>query len=250
MDGRSMDSRGMDVIDSGPQRPVGRGARMLRRAVAPAVRRLVRADQRQRQTAAVLAGVVLAAGSVAALRAGLPQPVAARGPTWAALSGPPYDRLPGRTPIPPPRLISEDGQLVSGELPASTLSPSRAAVRQAVALVLGRYCRDPAAHTVQLIEEQYLPYPYPRAGRGPGIGPGRAPLPPLGPTRAPAPTGSPLPTPSAPPFPTPAPAGSWQFATALVSAADTGAAEVGLTLRWTGYTYRWRASLAQLDGCR
>lgn len=234
----------MDVIDSGPERPVGRGGRALRRALEPAVRRLLRADQRQRHTAAVLAGVLLATGSVAALRAGLPQPVAAGRPVWAVFEGPPYDRLPGRTPIPPPRLISEDGQWVSGELPASTLSPSRAAVRQAAGLVLGRYCRNPAAHTVQLLEERQVPWPGsrtgPRPGAGAGIGPGPAPLPPLGP--------GPYPTPTGPPAP--APAGSWRFAVALVTAADSGAPEATLTLRWTGYTYRWRASLAELDACR
>jgi hypothetical protein len=242
---------GMDVIDSGPERPAGRGGRALRRALAAAARRTVRIDQRQRHTAVVLACVLAAAGSVAALRAGLPQPARAHGPIWTVRGGPPYDLLPGRTPIPPPRLISEDGQGVAGELPATTLSPSRPAVGQAVALVLGRYCRTPATHTVRLIPETGLRWE-PGLGNSPGVQPGPAP--------------GPLPLPLPPPWPRTGPPGSstgsgslpagaaaadnpWRFAVALVTAAPSGSHEVTLTLRWTGYTYRWRGSLAELNHC-
>jgi hypothetical protein len=223
----------MDVIGSGPERPAGQGTRWLRHAVTPAVRGLAAASYQQRRVAAVVAGVLVAACSVAALRAGLPEPATPRGASlgWTVLSGPPYDTLPGRTPIPPPRLVSEDGQRMVGELPVFAPAPSRPAVRLAVAMVLGRYCRDPAAHTVQLLSEPRVRWEPGRAGPLPVP----MPAPPRGPGAAdpPAPLGDP-----------------WQFAVALVSMGSSPGPGLVLTLYWTGYTYRWRGSLAQLNACR
>ena len=54
---------------------------------------------------------------------------------------PPYDRLPGRTPIPVP---AQTGDGLSGPLPAIGGLDKRAAAA-AVDLVLGRYCLDPEA---------------------------------------------------------------------------------------------------------
>jgi hypothetical protein len=59
---------------------------------------------------------------------------------------PPYDRLPGRTPIPAP---AQTGDGLSGPLPATGGPDKRAAVA-AVDLVLGRYCLDPGRYTFTL----------------------------------------------------------------------------------------------------
>ena len=59
---------------------------------------------------------------------------------------PPYDRLPGRTPIPAP---AQTGDGVSGPLPAIG-GPDKRAAGAAVELVLGRYCLAPAGYTFTL----------------------------------------------------------------------------------------------------
>ncbi len=59
---------------------------------------------------------------------------------------PPYDRLPGRTPIPVP---AQTGDGLSGPLPAVG-GPDKRAAAAAVGLVLGRYCLDPAGYTFTL----------------------------------------------------------------------------------------------------
>lgn len=59
---------------------------------------------------------------------------------------PTFDRLPGRTPIPDP---AQTGDLLSGPLP-SIGPPTEASAREAVGLVLGRYCADLARFTVEL----------------------------------------------------------------------------------------------------
>jgi hypothetical protein len=210
------------------------------------LRRLAAADGQQRRTAAVLAGVVVAAGLVVGLRAGLPeQPASGRGDaggaSWTVLPGRPFDRLPGRTPIPPPILISMDGQRVAGELPVFALAPSEAAVRIAAGMVLGRYCRNPAAHDVQLVPGPR--YPLPTSG-------GFFPAPPGGPPPAtPTPgarTATPAPTPAA----VPDPAYRWMFVVVVVANRSTRQLDAVLTMRWTGNTYRWSSSLAQLNTCR
>lgn len=111
-----------------------------------------------------MAAVVLVAAAAAVLLArstSSPSPTEAA--RRAALSAsptptPPYDGLPGRTPIPDPAVAGE--QLV-GDLPAAGLPgpPGRAAAGLAVGLVLGRYCLDPAA------------YAYPLGSEGAGVDP-------------------------------------------------------------------------------
>lgn len=131
----------MDVIGSGPgpERPPGRLDRAVR-----AARRWLPADGRRRRSQGLLA-LLLAAGLVAALRGGLPEGRSGADQAWSAPWVRPYDTLPGRTPIPAPSLVSEDGRVVQGNLP---LRPSYdgdrvARRRAAVAMVLGRYCRRP-----------------------------------------------------------------------------------------------------------
>lgn len=59
---------------------------------------------------------------------------------------PPFDRLPGRTPIPEP---VQTGDGLSGPLPAIG-GPDRRTAGAAVDLVLGRYCLDPRRYTFTL----------------------------------------------------------------------------------------------------
>lgn len=59
---------------------------------------------------------------------------------------PPYDRRPGRTPIPEP---AQTGDGLSGPLPAIG-GPDKRAAAAAVYLVLGRYCLDPGGYTFTL----------------------------------------------------------------------------------------------------
>jgi hypothetical protein len=59
---------------------------------------------------------------------------------------PPYDRRPGRTPIPAP---AQTGDGLSGLLPAMA-GPDRRAAGTAVDLVLGRYCIDPMRYRFDL----------------------------------------------------------------------------------------------------
>ena len=129
----------MDLLSSGPERPPQRASRIWRR-------RSVR-----------LAAVVLvAAAALLLLRSTVdsaPSGVARStvddaGPT-VSLSPrptPPYDRLPGRTPIPAP---AQTGDGLSGPLPAIG-GPDKRAAGAAVDLVLGRYCVDPKGYTFTL----------------------------------------------------------------------------------------------------
>jgi hypothetical protein len=108
--------------------------------------------------------VLATAGAVAALRAGA-EPVPPRAepvappahrpsPEFRALSPPPpYDRLPGRTPIPAPRLVGPDWQIVRGRLPAVG-EPGRPAAQRAAALVIGRYCREPAVLAAEVTPDR------------------------------------------------------------------------------------------------
>jgi len=108
-------------------------------------------------------GVLLVVGAVAALRAGAEpvEPAAAPGvagePTGAptglaaVLPRPPYDRLPGRTPIPRPMAL-DGGKVLRGPLPAVGPAGQRAATASAE-LVLGRYCRRPGKYAVALDPE-------------------------------------------------------------------------------------------------
>jgi hypothetical protein len=258
----------MDVIDSGPERPVGTGRRRLRQTSRALARRLGPLGQRYRRTATVLGVMLVAAAGMIGLRAGLPagESHTNRTAAWAGPLGPPYDQLPGRTPIPAPRLVSQDGQRVVGEVPVFAPAPSEVAARKAVDLVIGRYCRDPGAHSVQLVtppRSRLGSGRFPGPGGGPAAGPASGPtggstlptVPGVGPTISPtsAPT-APTPAPNTtPPVPTPTPIpvrlDPWQFAVAVVTSPSSGRLDVVVSLSWTGFTYRWSGSLAQLNAC-
>ena len=63
-------------------------------------------------------------------------------PTASPFPTPPFDRRPGRTPIPAP---AQTGDLLSGPLPV-TGDPGPASATRAANLVLGRYCSDPSRY--------------------------------------------------------------------------------------------------------
>ncbi|HST66976.1 MAG TPA: hypothetical protein VLM05_17480 [Mycobacteriales bacterium] len=122
----------MDLLSSGPSRPRRPARSWDRRGV--------------RVAAAVLAAV--AALVLLRLTVDTPavdRPAAAATPTPVP-PPPTFDRLPGRTPIPDP---AQTGDLLSGPLPP--IGPPTAAVaRQAIGLILGRYCADLGRFTVRL----------------------------------------------------------------------------------------------------
>jgi hypothetical protein len=131
------DAGGVDLLSSGPARP-RRVARIWRR-------RGVR----------VGAGVLAAVVALLLLRFTLdtprstvdrPEPAAAPVPVAPP---PSFDRLPGRTPIPDP---AQTGDLLSGPLPPLG-GPTAAVARQAIGLVLGRYCADLDRFTVELVPD-------------------------------------------------------------------------------------------------
>jgi hypothetical protein len=97
--------------------------------------------------AAVLAAVlalVLLRFTADPPRSTVDRPVAA--PATPPPPPPTFDRLPGRTVIPDP---AQTGDLLSGPLP-SIGPPTAGVARQAVGLVLGRYCADLRRFTVEL----------------------------------------------------------------------------------------------------
>ena len=128
----------MDVLSSGaPERPPRPGR--VRRFRRPRVSRWV----------LVACGLVVAAAVAFGLRAGtgpvVPAvPDATPPPAVVGLPTGPFDRLPGRTPIPPPS--SRDGRL-SGEVPAPG-GPGKEPALGAALLVLGRYCVRPDRYTL------------------------------------------------------------------------------------------------------
>ena len=143
----------MDVLASGPDRPVrtrrGPGLRLR----PPVGRRPSRHGRR----AIAVVGVLLTVCAAVALRSAaepVEQRPAAKSPRavpapegfGAGLPGPPYDRLPGRTPIPRPTRLAGD-ELLRGGLPAVGSAGPQAATVSAE-LVLGRYCRRPAKYAV------------------------------------------------------------------------------------------------------
>ncbi len=156
-----------DMLESRPERPPAESG--LQRVVRQARRRWRAAATtgpwRRRAVAATAA--VAAAGAVVALRAGAPavpieQAQAAAGSTSgpviiygrARMQPPPFDRLPGRTPIPMPSPIGRPAEAVRGTLPATGPGPAEEAARDAARLVLGRYCRYPRAYQVTLTARQ------------------------------------------------------------------------------------------------
>ncbi len=149
------------MLSSGPEpappAPPGSLRRLLARVRAavrrgPAARRLV-----------VAVAVLAALGGLAALRSGAGPPAGGpdddrpvAGPVGGGVAGepdradlpgaprPPYDRLPGRVPIPPP---THAGWFVRGTLPP-TGQLGRPAALRAAQLVLGRYCARPDRYTI------------------------------------------------------------------------------------------------------
>jgi hypothetical protein len=133
----------VDLLSAGPERPPGpESRRWVTRG-----RRLWR--HRGTRAAAV---VLVAALALVLLRATVdPQPrIRAAAPATASPSpaGPmaPFDRLPGRTPIPVPAQ-TRDG--LSGPLPVLG-GPDRATSVRAVQLVLGRFCAEPQRYVLTL----------------------------------------------------------------------------------------------------
>ena len=155
----------MDVLASGPERPPRTGRPLVRTPRrGPPRDRLPRpgvATFRRRAGAAV--GVVLAVGVAAVLRATAEpiEPRRAGQPAGqldaeqglaAPPSEPPFDRLPGRTPIPEPTLAAR-GEALRGVLPTVGPLGERAAYASA-RLVIGRYCRRPARYAVTVSPER------------------------------------------------------------------------------------------------
>jgi hypothetical protein len=101
------------------------------------------------------AGVLAAVAVVAVLRAGT-EPVVPAVPeptppvTVPPLPTGPFDRLPGRTPIPRP---SERGGTAQGALPPTGPGPSEEAAVRATQLVLGRYCARPDRYTISVVPQ-------------------------------------------------------------------------------------------------
>ena len=129
----------MDLLSSGPERPPPPASRVWRR-------RSVR----------VAAVVLVAAAALLLLRSAVDTSPSGLGRSTVDDPGPtvslpprptpPYDRLPGRTPIPAP---AQTGDGLSGPLPAIG-GPDKRAAAAAVYLVLGRYCFDPGRYTFTL----------------------------------------------------------------------------------------------------
>jgi hypothetical protein len=129
----------VDLLSSGPERPPPQASWVWRR-------RSVR----------VAAVVLVAAAALLLLRSAVDTSPSGLGRSTVDEPGPtvslpprptpPYDRLPGRTPIPAP---AQTGDGLSGPLPAIG-GPDKRAAAAAVYLVLGRYCFDPGRYTFTL----------------------------------------------------------------------------------------------------
>jgi hypothetical protein len=154
---------GGEVLESGPERPPGESD--LARLVTDARRwwRGTGVAGPWRRRAAAAAAAVAAAGAIVALRAGAPGvPLeetataadANSGPVIiygrARMQPPPFDRLPGRTPIPAPSPLGRPAEAVRGHLPRTGPTPGEESARAATRLVLGRYCRYPRAYLILL----------------------------------------------------------------------------------------------------
>ncbi len=128
----------MDLLSSGPERPKRASRVWRRRSVRAAVVVLVAA-----------AALVLLRSTVDSPPSGSPRSTVDNPGPAVSLPPrptPPYDRRPGRTPIPEP---AQTGDGLSGPLPA-TGGPDKRAAAAAVDLVLGRYCLDPGRYTFTL----------------------------------------------------------------------------------------------------
>lgn len=155
----------MDVLASGPERSPGtNGPGRLLEDARRRLRRPTTAARRWPRAIAAVLALAVVAGALHVLRAGTDPITTGRRP--AALAGdgspviiygrsrlqpPPFDRLPGRTPIPLPSPVrgARDAAAVGGPLPATGTPPGEEAARAAARLVVGRYCRFPEAYRVQ-----------------------------------------------------------------------------------------------------
>ncbi len=132
-----------DLLASGPDHPPRRRWGAPGSGRPAGVRRWARVAAAGVAVAVVLAGLRVSTGGPGdrpAVRAAGTSAPAAPTPT------PPFDRLPGRTPIPVP---AQTGDALSGPLPP-TGPVSKVAAGRAVDLVLGRYCADPGTYTYTL----------------------------------------------------------------------------------------------------
>jgi hypothetical protein len=74
------------------------------------------------------------------------RPPASAAPTTASGPTPPFDRRPGRTPIPAP---AQTGDLLSGPLPAVG-GPDRDSARRVAGMIVGRFCSDLSRYKLEL----------------------------------------------------------------------------------------------------
>lgn len=136
----------MDLLSSGPERPQQRAVRAWRRRSIRVAAVVVLAG-----AALLLLRSTVDTGSPGASRSTVDRSVAATPPRPT----PPFDRLPGRTPIPAP---AQTGDGLSGPLPAIG-GPDKRAAGVAVGLVLGRFCLDPRRYTFTLTPDGTLGHP-------------------------------------------------------------------------------------------
>lgn len=129
----------MDLLSSGPERPRGEHRIWRRRGVRVAVVVVAAAAALVLLRSTVHTGPSTVDRPVAQGSTAAPRPV-------APLPTPPFDRRPGRTPIPAPAAA---GDALSGPLPATGALGRPAAVR-AAALVLGRYCLNPQGYAATM----------------------------------------------------------------------------------------------------
>jgi hypothetical protein len=135
----------VDLLASGDQRPSP--------PEPPAWARRFRRLWRHRG-ARVGAVVLAAAAALVVLQLTVdpqPRPRAARPPVSAApttvtRATPPFDQLPGRTPIPAP---AQTGDLLSGPLPVIG-GPDRPRALRVAAMIVGRFCADLSRYTLEL----------------------------------------------------------------------------------------------------
>lgn len=127
----------MDLLSTGTERPRREFRVWRRRGVRLAVVVLVAA-----------ASLLLLRSTVDTSPAEVNRQVLAGSPSPTAPRPlPPFDRRPGRVPIPAP---ARAGSLLTGMLPPAAGGPNRAEAVRAVHLVLGRYCVEPRAYAFTL----------------------------------------------------------------------------------------------------